>query len=157
MTKQLTFQQTLDRQKKWTEHHPEQQSITFSLAEWICNAVLPYTIVEDDRLKVMINQLKPKVCYPKREEITSKYHSRYIQTSLPTYKMITASDIFHFCFITTHIWSSQSMHSFISTTLHFIDNNWKPKMVVSKCFPIDESHTGQHIADVLGNILQNGN
>ena len=67
--------------------------------------------------------------------------------------MITASDIFHFCSITTDIWLSQSMHSFISTTLHFIDNNWKPKMVVMKCFPIDESHTGQHIADVLGNIM----
>lgn len=51
MTNLLTFQKTFDRQEKWTEHHSGQRSITLRLAEWIPNAVLPNTIVEDDRLK----------------------------------------------------------------------------------------------------------
>ena len=153
MTKQLTFQQTFDRQKKWTEHHPEQQSIIFRLAEWICNAMLPYTIVEDDHFKVMINQLNPRFVIPNEKKLRQKIISDIYKRVYQHIKMITASDIFYFCSITTDIWSSQSMHSFINTTLHFIDNNWKPKMVVSKCIPIDESHTGQHIADVLGNMM----
>ena len=49
--------------------------------------------------------------------------------------------------------SSQSLHSFISTTVHFIDDNCQPKMVVLACFPFDESHTAQHIADALDGIL----
>ena len=64
MSKQLTVQETIDRLKKWPQHHPEQQSLTFRLGEWICNAVLPYTVVEDDRFKVMINQLNPKFDIP---------------------------------------------------------------------------------------------
>ena len=40
------------------------------------------------------------------------------------------------------------------SSFYFIDTNWKHKMVILKCFPIDESHTGQHIADVLGNIIE---
>ena len=37
--------------------------------------------------------------------------------------------------------------------MHFIDDNWQPKMVVLRCFPFDESHTAQNIAGVLGEIM----
>ena len=69
MSKQLTVQETIDRLKKWPQHHPEQQSLTFRLGEWICNAVLPYTVVEDDRFKVMINQLNPKFDIPNEKQL----------------------------------------------------------------------------------------
>ena len=91
----LTFQQTFDRQKKWPEHHPEQQSITFRLAEWICNAVLPYTIVEDDRFKVMINQLNPKVVIPSENKLRQNIIPDIYKRVYQHIKMITASDIFH--------------------------------------------------------------
>ena len=136
MPKQLTFQETFDRLKKWPQHHPEQQSLTFRLGEWICNAVLPYTVVEDDRFKVMINQLNPKFDIPSEKQLR--------QSIIPDmYKRVYQ-----------HVQASQSLHSFISTTIHFIDDNWQPKMVVLACFPFDESHTAQHIlADALDGIL----
>ena len=81
MTKQLTFQQTFDRQKKWTEHHPEQQTITFRLAEWICNAMLPYTIVEDDRFKVLINQLNPRFVIPNKNKLRQKSFQILVYTN----------------------------------------------------------------------------
>ena len=61
---------------------------------------------------------------------------------------------FKFCSITTDFSSSPCLHSFISATVHFIDHNWQPKMVVLACFPFDESHPAQHIADVLDGILK---
>ena len=69
MSKQLTVQEIFDRLKKWPQHHPEQQSLTFRLGEWICNAVLPYTVVEDDRFKVMINQLNTKFYIPSEKQL----------------------------------------------------------------------------------------
>ena len=152
MSKQLTVQETFDRLKKWPQHHPEQQSLTFRLGEWICNAVLPYTVVEDDRFKVMINQLNPKFDIPSekqlRQSIIPDMYKRVYQ-----HMQALLVGRFKFCSITTDIWSSQSLHSFISATVHFIDDNWQPKMVVLACFPFDESHTAQHIADVLDGIL----
>ena len=70
---------------------------------------------------------------------------------------ILLRDSFKSCSITTDIWSSQSVHSFISTTVHFIDDNWQPKMVVLKCFSFDESHTAQNIAYVLSQIMAEWN
>ena len=132
--------------------HPEQQSLTFRLGELICNAVLPYTVVEDDRFKLMINQLNPKFNIPSEKQLR--------QIIIPdmykrVYQHVQALRVgrFKFCSITTDIWSSQSLHSFISATVHFIDDNWQSKMVVLACFPFDESHTAQHIADVLYGIL----
>ena len=57
------------------------------------------------------------------------------------------------CSIITDIWPSPNMHIFISARLNFTDNDWKPKMVASQCFPIDEPHTLEHIVDVLGKIM----
>ena len=41
--------------------------------------------------------------------------------------------------------------------MHFIDDNWQPKMVVLKCFSFHESHTAQNIAYVLSQIMAEWN
>ena len=150
--KQLSIQETFELHRKWPQYHQEQQSLTFRLAEWICNAVLPHTVVEDDRFKVMINKLNPKFDIPSEKQlrlnIIPNMYRRVYQ-----HVQILLRDSFKSCSITTDIWSSQSVHSFISTTVHFIDDNWQPKMVVLKCFSFDESHTAQNIAYVLSQIM----
>ena len=97
----------------------------------------------------MINQLNPKFNLPSdkklRQNIIPKMYRRVYQNV----EMII-SGFFDFCSIITDIWPLTNMHILINARLNLTDNDWKPKMVASQCFPIDESHTLEHIVDVLG-------
>ena len=51
--------------------------------------------------------------------------------------------------LTTDIWTSPSQHSFISLTLHYINEAFEQKFIVLGCFPFDCSHDADHILDIL--------
>ncbi|CAG8451817.1 613_t:CDS:2 [Dentiscutata erythropus] len=55
--------------------------------------------------------------------------------------------------LTTDIWSSCTMTSFIAITCHFIDENWNLCHLLLDVFEIPSPHTGQIIANIILSLL----
>ena len=53
------------------------------------------------------------------------------------------------------IWSSGTCHSYITFTIHFIDNNSELWSFCLDTIPLYDDHTGQNIAHATTNILDN--
>ena len=45
--------------------------------------------------------------------------------------------------LTTDIWSSAALESYLSVTMHFITQDFQRKMVVLRAFPYDVTHSGR--------------
>jgi len=48
--------------------------------------------------------------------------------------------------LTTDTWSSCTNLSYLSVTLHWIDNNWKMQRILLDIIPLHERHTGKNLA-----------
>ena len=55
--------------------------------------------------------------------------------------------------ITADIWTSIATESYLSVTLHYIDNNWEMKSFSLGTFPLTESHTGESIKCWIKDLL----
>ena len=151
-TRQMTLLETKDRAQPWPAEHTEQRELEYMMGEWLCNAVLPYTVASDDCLLAFLNRLNKKFTPPSekklRQNIIPDIYARVkreVQTILKD-----AVEIFS---ATTDIWSSKSQNSFLSFTLHFVNSEWKRKSCVLQCLPFDDSHTGETIATSLASIV----
>ena len=58
--------------------------------------------------------------------------------------------------MTCDVWSSLALDSYLGLTVHFITEDFVRKMLVLRCLPYNESHTGESIKGrvvfVLGKV-----
>ena len=59
--------------------------------------------------------------------------------------------------VTTDIWTSQNVESFMAVTAHYIDRNYKFKTVLLQCSNLPGNHTAVVLADELKKILTDWN
>ena len=62
-----------------------------------------------------------------------------------------------FLSITADIWTSKARESYLSVTLHYIDNNWEMTSFALGTFPLTESHTGESIQCWIKDLLKEFN
>jgi hypothetical protein len=55
--------------------------------------------------------------------------------------------------LTTDIWTSEAGDSFLSLTLHYLNSDFKPKMVVLDCIPFNSEHTAENILCLIDEKL----
>ena len=63
----LSLEETFELKDKWKSDHPAQISGTYSLAEWIHDSLLPYTVVENEGFNVFVSNLNHKFDVPSEE------------------------------------------------------------------------------------------
>lgn len=51
--------------------------------------------------------------------------------------------------VTTDIWTSDAHDSYLSLTLHYLNSEFQPKMVVLDCIPFNEEHTAENILRLI--------
>ena len=56
---------------------------------------------------------------------------------------------------TTDLWTSCNNHPYLSFTVYFIDDDWLLQSFCLDTVPLFEDHTGQNIAEAIGDILEN--
>ncbi|CAG8470981.1 43628_t:CDS:2 [Gigaspora margarita] len=56
--------------------------------------------------------------------------------------------------LTTNIWSSCAMISYIATTCYFINNNWQFCYILLDIFEIPSPYTGQTISNIILSLLE---
>ncbi|XP_046567978.1 E3 SUMO-protein ligase ZBED1-like [Haliotis rubra] len=123
------------------------QLITRNLALYIATDLRPYSIVESQGFKKLMNCLEPKYTLPSRTTLSRKViPDLYEKVKEEVKAGLKAS---HSVALTTNGWTSRATQSYITITAHFIDDERELKNKVLQTRPIFDSHTGVNIADVF--------
>lgn len=55
--------------------------------------------------------------------------------------------------LTTDGWTSRATESFLTVTAHYITSEWEMRSCVLQTRPIYESHTSEHLSEVLTDVV----
>ena len=117
--KQSTLEGLAERKKPLSPDHPHGKELTYRLVVMIAIDLQPFSIVEDVGFRQLVAALEPRYSLPSRrylsEVVIPEIHAKVkhgITELLQSAKYIS---------LTTDIWTStNSHHSFLSLTAHFI-------------------------------------
>ena len=157
---QPTLQELKDRALKWSKEHPSQKKGEKLVINWICDAVLPYSTVKNDRFQELMTSLQPKFTIPSEKElrqtkIPNLYFKLQYKIKIELHGELEVKDNgthLPFC-PTTDIWSSKARDSFMSVTLHYVTRDFERKMAVIRAIPYNEKRTHDSIRDSIFSIL----
>ena len=112
----------------------------------------PFSIVDDAGFQHLIHSLEPRYKIPSRKYIAEKITPTVYEEIRESVATAISNAMNFSC--TADIWSTViSSHSLISLTCHWITDAFERKFALLQAREFDESHTGQHIAEVLLSML----
>ena len=120
------------------------------LVRWISKSLRPFTIVEDEgflEFAHWLNNLKTMFKVPSR----NKHRAQLMMVAdlvMKKVQMKIANEMNYYA-ITTDIWSSRVMESFMSVTLHYLTEDFEMINLVLEVSPFHESHTAINISTFL--------
>lgn len=129
------------------------KKITQLITNVIVGDLWPINLVEGHHFRQLINALVPGYSMPSRTNFTQRVEDSFLQakqvikTRLKTCKALT---------LTTDLWSSCTMQSYLGVTAHFIDvevPDFKLCNLVLATKEVLQSHTGDNLAAWLEAIL----
>jgi hypothetical protein len=129
----------------------DQENLKNLLALWIAESFRPLSIVEDPGFCLLIhyiNEMKFAVGkLPCRSTITNHIHHLAAKGRVKLAQAIS-KEVKFFC-VTTDIWTSRSLLSFMAVTLHYMNTNFELKSFNLEVAPFSGKYSGQRIADEL--------
>ena len=117
------------------------------LVKWTSKSLRPFTIVEDEgflKFAHWLNNLKTMFKVPSR----NKHRAQLMKVAdlvMKKVQMKIANEMNYYA-ITSDIWSSRVMESFMSVTLHYLTEDFEMINLVLEVSPFHESHTAINIA-----------
>lgn len=124
----------------------EQKKGEALLLYWIVTSIRPFKIVEDDgfqRFCTFLNGLNSRFRITERTRLSKQVAQLNKAVSISVkHKLIDEMDWFS---ITTDIWTSRTMESFMAVTIHYLDPDFNMKEFVLEVRQFSESHTGDNI------------
>ena len=126
------------------------KEITEKIAEFVALDMRPVCIVEVEGFKEILSTLEPDNTVPTRATVMDVVHTKYLSTGSETYKAIQDCEAVSF---TTDIWTSHQMEAYLTVTSHFITRDWRLKSFVLETKKMEDSHTADHIARELTEII----
>ncbi|KAL2082256.1 hypothetical protein ACEWY4_022074 [Coilia grayii] len=146
----MMTQTTLD--SKLAPSSVRAKKITESIAEFICQDLRPYCVVENRGFRSMINTLEPRYVIPSRKQFTEvMIPDMYEQVKLQVKKSLASTESVA---LTCDGWTSRATEPYLTITSHHIDESWELVSHVLQTRALFESHTGTNIAQVLGAALE---
>lgn len=116
------------------------------LLYWITTSLRPFKIVEDAGFIMLcefLNGLNTKFEITERTRLSKQMTKLNKAVSINVkYKMKAEMD--WFC-VTTDIWTSRTMESFMAVTIHYLDADFRMKEFVLEVRQFGKSHTADHI------------
>lgn len=117
----------------------------------------PISFIENEGFRNMVRFLDSRYLelIPSRRMLTSKMlPDLYMSTKQKIQQII--NDTNHIS-ITSDIWTSMNVDSYLTVTAHMYDNDFKLKTFVLTTEKLDKNHTAQYIYEILRKILENWN
>ena len=123
------------------------KKITKSVAEFLVSDLRPYSTVSKPGFVNLMNTLEPSYVVPSRTHFSDKVIPELYEATKS--EVIEAINNALSVAITTDGWSSRAVESYVTTTGHFIDDNWIIQNYVLETVLVPGSHTGLHLSEVL--------
>lgn len=126
------------------------REITDKIADFVALDMRPVNIVSGEGFKSLIQCLEPAYSLPRRETVMHAVKSKYtttkqtLQTKIENCKALS---------LTTDIWTSNQMESYMTVTAHFISNNWLLHSFVLETKELGVSHTAANIGERLSEVM----
>ena len=148
---QPSLAETLERKVKYKHGSPRKTLLDRDLLLLFVQDLQPFSIVEDKGFRQFINDLDPKYQLPSRQEIArTLLPALYEETKSQLSRELCEASVIA---LTTDLWSSRHMQSFMTITAHFISKEWMLKSCVLETPRFAMSHTAQNIADELTRVM----
>ena len=151
---QLSLEETQELSKPWDINDARSQRVHKRIGEMLAVDCQPLSMVEDVGFKRVLQILEPRYKCPSRKYFTDTIVPK-INTGMKkeVSKLIGGAKRISF---TTDIWSnSVNTTCLLSLTAHWINDEFAKGSAVLHAQPIQEAHTGEHIAAQMENMLQN--
>ena len=147
-----TLKQTIERSQAYSFDHPRVCELHRAIGEMVCVDCIPMYTVEKPGFRHLFNILEPRY--------TPCSHTYLSQTLIPEmYSKVMSCvskpvDVVPYVSITTDLWSSQALDSYISLTGHWINGNWECKEGCFRAQPFNERQTGEHIKSIVTQCVE---
>ena len=149
---QLSLQEMQELSKPWDINNTRSQHVHKRIGEMLSIDCQPLSMVENVGFKRVLQTLEPRYKCPSRKYYTIVLKI-YTGMKRKVSKLITGAK--HISF-TTDIWSSSvNTTCLLNLTAHWINDEFVKGSAVLHAQPIEEAHTGEHIAAQMENMLQN--
>lgn len=116
------------------------------LVYWIVTSLRPFSIVEDKGFQsfcLFLNSLSSSFKVTQRKKVQEQMMKVADAVSMKVkQKMLTEMDWFS---ITTDIWTSRTVESFMAVTIHFLNENFEMINFVLEVRQFDDAHTADNI------------
>lgn len=131
------------------------QAITKRIGIFIAHDLRPISIVESPSFAKMLHSLEPRYKLPSRRYfadrvIPSLYYEVKDEVEVKINAAVSVA-------LTNDGWTSRAAQSYVTTTAHFISEEWKLESKVLETVHIPESHTGENLGSALANTAAHWN
>lgn len=135
----------------------QQKRVNLLLAEWIARHFRPMKIVEDAGFVVFIRYITEDICgikirLPERTKIAQQIVALAVE-----YRKRVRHAIVKGCWyfsMTCDIWTSRNTKSYISLTIHYVDDEFCPQNWTLEVKELAGIHDGNAIADAIEQIME---
>ena len=118
--------------------------------------MMPFSTVSNKGFQDMLHTFEPRYVLPDRKTITQHYMPDMYQREKMKITRAMEKDLIFFS-ITTDGWTSRANHSYITHTVHYIDESWKLCSHLLDTAELSSGHTGVNLASELQESLQHWN
>lgn len=142
------------------EYFPKQinkkrhELVSNSIANFIAKDMMPISIVEGEGFIEMMSTIVPGYNVPSRTAIKKRIETLYELEQRRINKII---DNLSYVSLTTDCWTSRSIESYYTVTVHGIDSNWNIKSLVLCTSVMNERHTGENLKTKITETLNSWN
>lgn len=139
------FTRNSTRCNKWNSTNTQQVELTNCIVAFIAHDLLPLSLVESERFRMLMATAEPKFTMPSRKYLSSvllPQRSTSVQTRLKT----KLQQVQSLC-LTVDLWSSRDMRSFIGVTGHFILDHTMNSVMLA-CRRFKGPHTSENIFEL---------
>lgn len=129
----------------------ELAKVTRALTNLLAVTGTPFNFVESEAFRKFMAIVSPHYKVPCRTTF-SETHIPKLYTDTKEKIRLTMKDVLHIG-LTTDGWTGCNGNQFISVTASYITDEWCFKTVTLACRELNASHTGEHIAAVIMDVL----
>ena len=126
--------------------------LTESLCYFLAKDTQPFDTVNGAGFQKLVHDLEPRYKLPDRKTISTTYMPQIYKSKKEAIQLELHTSCKEFSF-TTDMWSSRATHSYVSFTLHYINEDYQLKNYLLETKEFTESHTGDNIAEEVRFII----
>ena len=144
---QQSIQQSFEMGQPYERNGKKWQQLTDSVMYAIAKDSMPFTTIEKPGFLKMLHTFDPRYVPPGRKYIS--------KTAVPHLYNATREKVemelkkIQFFSSTTDLWSSETLHPYMSYTIHYVDKEWKMRSFCLQTAFLPTDHTGDNLAEAL--------